>query len=80
MFKNQAWMWSDVRTQPSLATVEKICSRQRMGALGVRMDSTAMLMIGFDSDAYLDLHNRGMRLYREAMEDTVASEEAQNYF
>uniref|UniRef100_A0A0D9X6E7 PB1 domain-containing protein n=1 Tax=Leersia perrieri TaxID=77586 RepID=A0A0D9X6E7_9ORYZ len=36
--------------------------------------------IGFDSDSYLDLHDLGMRLYYEAMEDTVASEEAQEIF
>ncbi|KAM0906359.1 hypothetical protein ACQ4PT_016785 [Festuca glaucescens] len=36
--------------------------------------------VGFDSDAYLDLHDLGMRLYCEAMEDTVASEEAQEIF
>lgn len=36
--------------------------------------------VGFDSDAYLDLHDLGMRLYCEAMEDTVATEEAQEIF
>uniref|UniRef100_J3MRX8 PB1 domain-containing protein n=2 Tax=Oryza brachyantha TaxID=4533 RepID=J3MRX8_ORYBR len=36
--------------------------------------------VGFDSDLYLDLHDLGMRLYYEAMEDTVASEEAQEIF
>uniref|UniRef100_A0A0E0QH11 PB1 domain-containing protein n=1 Tax=Oryza rufipogon TaxID=4529 RepID=A0A0E0QH11_ORYRU len=36
--------------------------------------------LGFDSDSYLDLHDLGMRLYYEAMEDTVASEEAQEIF
>lgn len=36
--------------------------------------------VGFDSDAYLDLHDLGMRLYCEAMEDTIASEEAQEIF
>ncbi|KAF0900357.1 hypothetical protein E2562_031103 [Oryza meyeriana var. granulata] len=36
--------------------------------------------VGFDSDSYLDLHDLGMRLYYEAMEDTVASEEAYEIF
>ncbi|KAL4193681.1 hypothetical protein AMTRI_Chr06g200750 [Amborella trichopoda] len=36
--------------------------------------------VGFDSEAYLDLHEIGMKLYSEAMEDTVTSEEAQGLF
>ncbi|KAF2303787.1 hypothetical protein GH714_023414 [Hevea brasiliensis] len=36
--------------------------------------------VGFDSDSYLDLHELGMKLYSEAMEDTVTSEEAQEVF
>ncbi|KAJ0984790.1 hypothetical protein J5N97_003146 [Dioscorea zingiberensis] len=36
--------------------------------------------VGFNSDAYLDLHELGMKLYSEAMEDTVTSEEAQEIF
>ncbi|CAN6304158.1 unnamed protein product [Urochloa humidicola] len=36
--------------------------------------------VGFSSDEYLDLHDLGMRLYYEAMEDTVESEEAQEIF
>ncbi|KAH7688427.1 Myosin assembly protein/sexual cycle protein and related proteins protein [Dioscorea alata] len=36
--------------------------------------------VGFDSDAYLDLHELGMKLYSEAMEDAVTSEEAQEIF
>ncbi|KAF8369545.1 hypothetical protein HHK36_032433 [Tetracentron sinense] len=36
--------------------------------------------VGFNSDAYLDLHELGMKLYSEAMEDTVTSEEAQGLF
>ncbi|KAK9269577.1 hypothetical protein L1049_001353 [Liquidambar formosana] len=36
--------------------------------------------VGFDSDAYLDLHELGMKLYSEAMEETVTSEEAQDLF
>lgn len=36
--------------------------------------------VGFNSDAYLDLHELGMKLYSEAMEETVTSEEAQNLF
>ncbi|XP_010928276.1 LOW QUALITY PROTEIN: protein PHOX1-like [Elaeis guineensis] len=36
--------------------------------------------VGFDSDAYLDLHERGMKLYSEAMEETLTSEEAQEIF
>ncbi|CAI0415221.1 unnamed protein product [Linum tenue] len=36
--------------------------------------------VGFDSDSYLDIHELGMKLYSEAMEDTVTSEEAQELF
>ncbi|XVE71537.1 hypothetical protein DITRI_Ditri10aG0158700 [Diplodiscus trichospermus] len=36
--------------------------------------------VGFDSDAYLNLHELGMKEYSEAMEDTVTSEEAQDHF
>ncbi|PKU74420.1 protein PHOX1 [Dendrobium catenatum] len=36
--------------------------------------------VGVDSDAYLDLHQLGMKLYSEAMEDTVTSEEAMEVF
>jgi len=35
---------------------------------------------GFDSDACVDLHDLGIRLYYEAMEDTITSEEAQEIF
>ncbi|KAA8535196.1 hypothetical protein F0562_030199 [Nyssa sinensis] len=36
--------------------------------------------VGFNSDTYLDLHEIGMKLYSEAMEETVTSEEAQDLF
>lgn len=36
--------------------------------------------VGFECDTYLDLHEAGMKLYSEAMEDTVTSEEAQDLF
>ncbi|XP_010244885.1 PREDICTED: uncharacterized protein LOC104588590 [Nelumbo nucifera] len=36
--------------------------------------------VGFDSNAYLDLHELGTKLCSEAMEDTVTSEEAQDIF
>uniref|UniRef100_A0A5B6YX12 PB1 domain-containing protein n=1 Tax=Davidia involucrata TaxID=16924 RepID=A0A5B6YX12_DAVIN len=36
--------------------------------------------VGFDSDSYLDLHELGMKLHSEAMEDTVVSEDAQELF
>ncbi|XP_058087137.1 protein PHOX1-like [Magnolia sinica] len=36
--------------------------------------------VGFDSDTCLDLHELGMRLYSEAMEDAMTSEEAQDLF
>ncbi|KAI3964254.1 hypothetical protein MKW92_015163 [Papaver armeniacum] len=36
--------------------------------------------VGLDSDAYLNLHELGMKLYSEAIEDTVTSEEAQDLF
>ncbi|KAL7121719.1 hypothetical protein ACP275_01G001500 [Erythranthe tilingii] len=36
--------------------------------------------VGFECDSYLDLHEIGMKLYTEAMEDVVASEDAQELF
>lgn len=36
--------------------------------------------VGFNSDAYLDLHELGMKFYTEAMEEAVTSEEAQDIF
>ncbi|KAL5206838.1 hypothetical protein ABZP36_035047 [Zizania latifolia] len=36
--------------------------------------------VGFDSDTYVDLRDLGMRLYYEAMEETITSEEAQEIF
>lgn len=36
--------------------------------------------VGFNSDAYLDLHELGMKLYSEAIEDVVTSEDAQEIF
>ncbi|KAL0711718.1 hypothetical protein Bca4012_018696 [Brassica carinata] len=36
--------------------------------------------VGFDSDSYLDLHNLGMKLYTEGMEDTITGEDAQELF
>ncbi|KAL2929858.1 Protein PHOX1 [Bienertia sinuspersici] len=36
--------------------------------------------VGFSSDAYLDLHELGVKLYTEAMEETVCCEEAQVLF
>ncbi|KAL7093410.1 hypothetical protein ACP275_11G039800 [Erythranthe tilingii] len=36
--------------------------------------------VGFDIDAYIDIHEVGMKLYSEAMEETVTSEEAQDLF
>ncbi|CAI9293420.1 unnamed protein product [Lactuca saligna] len=36
--------------------------------------------VGFNSDSYLDLHEIGMKLYMEAMEDALTSEESQELF
>ncbi|CAJ1944697.1 unnamed protein product [Sphenostylis stenocarpa] len=36
--------------------------------------------VGFESDRYLDFHEHGMKLYSEALEETVTSEEAQGLF
>lgn len=36
--------------------------------------------VGFESDTYLDVHELGMKLYSEAMEEAVTSEEAQDLF
>ncbi|XP_021739119.1 protein PHOX4-like [Chenopodium quinoa] len=35
---------------------------------------------GFDSDPYLDQHEIGMKIYSEAIEDTISSEDAQELF
>lgn len=36
--------------------------------------------VGFDSDSYLDLHELGMKLYSDAMEETITNEDAQHIF
>ncbi|XP_061375708.1 protein PHOX1-like [Gastrolobium bilobum] len=36
--------------------------------------------VGFESDRYLDFHELGMKLYSEAVDETVTSEEAQGLF
>ncbi|KAL1552235.1 protein PHOX1-like [Salvia divinorum] len=36
--------------------------------------------VGFDCDSYMDIHEMGMKLYSEALEDTVTSEDAQELF
>lgn len=36
--------------------------------------------VGFEPDAYMDLHEVGMKLYSEAMEEAITSEEAQCLF
>ncbi|KAJ3672357.1 hypothetical protein LUZ60_007078 [Juncus effusus] len=36
--------------------------------------------VGLDSDSYLDLHDLGIKLYSEAMEETLTSDEAQEIF
>ncbi|KAL8239736.1 hypothetical protein R6Q59_016303 [Mikania micrantha] len=36
--------------------------------------------VGFNSDDYLNLHEVGMKLYTDAMEDAIASEESQQLF
>lgn len=36
--------------------------------------------VGFDCDSYLDIHELGIKLYSEALEDTVTSEDAQELF
>ncbi|XP_062099586.1 protein PHOX1-like [Humulus lupulus] len=36
--------------------------------------------VGFDSDSYLDLHELGLKLHSEAMEDMVTSDDAQELF
>lgn len=36
--------------------------------------------VGVDSDSYLDLHELGMKLYSEAMEDSVTGDSAQEIF
>nr|XP_016472508.1 PREDICTED: uncharacterized protein LOC107794527 [Nicotiana tabacum] len=36
--------------------------------------------VGVDCDSYLDLHDTGMKLYSEAMEDTVTNAEAEELF
>ncbi|KAH9619040.1 hypothetical protein KSS87_009872 [Heliosperma pusillum] len=36
--------------------------------------------VGFDSESYLDFHEVGMKLYSEAIEDTISTEDAQELF
>ncbi|KAI9106367.1 hypothetical protein K1719_021895 [Acacia pycnantha] len=36
--------------------------------------------VGFDSDSYLDMHEVSMKLYSEALEDVVTSDDAQELF
>ncbi|KAL3650679.1 hypothetical protein CASFOL_007082 [Castilleja foliolosa] len=36
--------------------------------------------VGFDCDSYLELHEIGMKLYTEAMEETVTNDDAQQLF
>ncbi|CAH8360738.1 unnamed protein product [Eruca vesicaria subsp. sativa] len=36
--------------------------------------------VGFDSDSYLELHDLGMKMYTEAMEEAVTGEDAQELF
>ncbi|XP_076888510.1 protein PHOX1-like isoform X2 [Bidens hawaiensis] len=36
--------------------------------------------VGFNSDDYLNLHEAGMKLYTDALEDTITSEESQELF
>ncbi|KAL3497324.1 hypothetical protein ACH5RR_040056 [Cinchona calisaya] len=36
--------------------------------------------VGFECDSYLDLHEIGMKLYSEAMEDSITSQDAQELF
>ncbi|KAI3729999.1 hypothetical protein L6452_18674 [Arctium lappa] len=36
--------------------------------------------VGFDSDSYLDIHELGMELYSDAIEETVTTENAQKLF
>ncbi|KAL9230281.1 hypothetical protein vseg_005654 [Gypsophila vaccaria] len=36
--------------------------------------------VGFDSESYLDMHEVGTKLYSEAIEDTISSEDAQELF
>ncbi|KAL6839147.1 hypothetical protein ACP4OV_031038 [Aristida adscensionis] len=83
-----------VRRRPSFATLEK--NRYiTMGSGNIHhadehiyraddwMIQFAQLFknhVGFNSDAYLDLHDLGMRLYYEGMEDTIENEEAQQIF
>ncbi|KAG8046959.1 hypothetical protein GUJ93_ZPchr0008g14160 [Zizania palustris] len=83
-----------VRRRPSFASVEKsYYSMSENGSTRHDDDKNCSIddwmiqfsrlfknHVGFDSDSYLDLHDLGTRLYYEAMEDMVASEEAQEIF
>lgn len=83
-----------VRRRPSFATLER--NRDIMldnGTIGhdvehkhyaddwmVQFAQIFKNHVGFSSDAYLDLHDLGLRLHYEAMEDTIQREEAQEIF
>ncbi|KAE8691159.1 BTB/POZ domain-containing protein [Hibiscus syriacus] len=76
-----------------IETIEKEASKEKVGASEdpeckeVEMDDWlfefAQLFrthVGIDPDAHIDLHELGMELCSEALEETVTSEEAQNLF
>ncbi|KAE8680292.1 BTB/POZ domain-containing protein [Hibiscus syriacus] len=76
-----------------IETTEKEASKENVGASedpeckAVEMDDWLFEFahlfrthVGIDPDAHIDLHELGMELCSEALEETVTSEEAQNLF
>ncbi|KAF5207083.1 Phox4 [Thalictrum thalictroides] len=64
---------------------QRMVKTQRMGHYKLTTGSSNLLgvfknHVGFNSDAYLDLHEHGMKLYSDGMEDTVTCEEADDLF
>jgi hypothetical protein len=83
-----------VRRRPSFATLERNCDimldngtvwhdvehKYYADDWMVQFVQIIKNHVGFSSDACLDLHDLGLRLYYEAMEDAIESEEAQEIF
>ncbi|KAK4485045.1 hypothetical protein RD792_007653 [Penstemon davidsonii] len=62
------------------ATVDPECKEVEMDDWLFEFAQIFRTHVGIDSDAHIDLHELGMELCSEALEETVTSEEAQSLF
>ncbi|KAL3820766.1 hypothetical protein ACJIZ3_006671 [Penstemon smallii] len=62
------------------ATVDSECKEVEMDDWLFEFAQLFRTHVGIDSDAHIDLHELGMELCSEALEETVTSEEAQSLF